>query len=234
MQELPKSFPYFLSYSRQNSAAAEFFRKVLRGTGDEVFFDRDSIEPGEDWQQKINTVIAECSVLYLLWSLPASRSPHVKDEWRLAITLGKRIVTITLDDTAVAEELTRFNFIDGSDLIVGRPTPTEKVTSESAPTTHGLTSALPPGTAAQTNIEPVRPPMAFSQKAEARETKVTKLPWFIAMFMTGLSGFLGGMMARPEAPPQAPSTSLVQLNQRQDEGKFRQLIIMELLSTPSE
>ena len=50
----------------------------------EMFFDVESMHSGEDWEKRIKREIDEKDILFLCWSVHASKSVWVDREWRYA------------------------------------------------------------------------------------------------------------------------------------------------------
>jgi TIR domain len=68
---LPVPGPIFISYRRQDNVAAyvaaSLYERLTREFGDDmVFQDIDSIEPGDDFVEKINNAVESCAVLLAL------------------------------------------------------------------------------------------------------------------------------------------------------------------------
>jgi formylglycine-generating enzyme required for sulfatase activity len=58
----------FLSYASQDRNAAEAVRAALAAAGDDVFFDREDLPPGEAFNQRIERAIAAADVIVFLLS----------------------------------------------------------------------------------------------------------------------------------------------------------------------
>ena len=55
----------FLSYASGDSEAVEKLKTALEGAGVDVFFDREQLQPGNDWETKLRRNIHRCSLFYL-------------------------------------------------------------------------------------------------------------------------------------------------------------------------
>lgn len=53
--------------------------------------DVHSIRSGEDWDERLRTLIAQADIFQLFWSRNSSASANVRKEWQFALSLrGKR------------------------------------------------------------------------------------------------------------------------------------------------
>ena len=100
--------PIFLSYARDDAAAARRIAEALRSAGLVVWFDENELTGGDAWDQKIRTQIAECALFVPLISAKtqARLEGYFRLEWRLAeqrshlMAKGKRfLVPVCIDDT---------------------------------------------------------------------------------------------------------------------------------------
>lgn len=98
----------FLSYSRDDAAAARRIAEALRSAGLEVWFDANELTGGDAWDQKIRTQIADCALFLPLISAntQARLEGYFRLEWRIAeqrshlMAKGKRfLVPVCIDDT---------------------------------------------------------------------------------------------------------------------------------------
>lgn len=95
----------FLSYSRNDIAYVSPFVALLRCAGVTVFLDIDSIEYGTDWKQAIESALAMCDRVIVIWSVSASESKWVTREFSEAKNQQKRIVPVMLDNTPLPATL---------------------------------------------------------------------------------------------------------------------------------
>jgi hypothetical protein len=102
----------FVSYSRSDGAIVAPLVKLLRLRGDMVFFDMDSISPGQLWRDELETAIESAGWFVLFWCAHSSQSREVEREFRAALALGKKIVPLLLDDTAIPDRVAEFQGID--------------------------------------------------------------------------------------------------------------------------
>ncbi|NGZ97387.1 MAG: hypothetical protein CV089_14935 [Nitrospira sp. WS110] len=89
-EPIPRGTMFFISYSRQTDrACAEALYQALRNLGvteNEVWFDRDSIEPGQDYQRRIYDGIGSCQYFLPLLSRSCNsrKEAFVFKEWERA------------------------------------------------------------------------------------------------------------------------------------------------------
>ena len=79
----------FISYARENIAEVTGrIQGIQKGNPDlKLFFDKDSLRSGEQWESKLKQEIEQRDILYLFWSKAASESEWVEKEWRYALEL---------------------------------------------------------------------------------------------------------------------------------------------------
>jgi hypothetical protein len=106
----------FVSYSRNDIKLVEPIVRILRINTQHVFYDADSIEPGEKWQEKINAAISGATLLVLFWCKHSDQSEEVKQEYTVALRNGKQILPVLLDNTPLRAELSEFQWIDFRDI----------------------------------------------------------------------------------------------------------------------
>ena len=71
----------FLSYARDDAAAARRIAEALRASGLEVWFDENELRGGDSWDQKIRRQIKECALFVPVrcsTSLPAPFSQYLR------------------------------------------------------------------------------------------------------------------------------------------------------------
>lgn len=79
----------FASYSHDDVAVVETIEKHARTLGDEYLRDWVNLRSGEQWNERLLSMINEADVFQLFWSKHASNSPYVTQEWRHALALGR-------------------------------------------------------------------------------------------------------------------------------------------------
>jgi hypothetical protein len=86
----------FASYAHNDDQVVRAFAEAYRALGIEVLVDRASLRAGWDWEEELLRLIEEADLFQLFWSEAASRSPHVAEEWRHALSLqgqkGERFI----------------------------------------------------------------------------------------------------------------------------------------------
>ncbi len=101
----------FLSYAREDTAAARRIAEALRGFGVEVWFDQSELRGGDQWDAKIRTQIKACALFIPIVSdtTQARDEGYFRLEWKLAddrshlMAQGKAfIVPVVVDDTPEA------------------------------------------------------------------------------------------------------------------------------------
>jgi hypothetical protein len=94
---LPARYDVFLSYSRADAERAAPLRDELRRMGYRVFFDEQSIGPGERWKRRLERSIRNSRALVLCWSEHARGSDYIMFEYSRAEALHKPIMPWLLD-----------------------------------------------------------------------------------------------------------------------------------------
>jgi hypothetical protein len=77
----------FLSYAREDSARAAQVANALQAAGIDVFWDSE-IPPGQTWADYIETKLAQCKALIVLWSEHSTKSQWVREEARMGRDKG--------------------------------------------------------------------------------------------------------------------------------------------------
>ena len=103
----------FLSYANEDRAAASRISQALEATGLEVFFDKDDLWVGEEWEPKLIRSIRESSLFIAVISkntLPTPQRRYYRREWTQA---GKEaegkagpecfIIPVIIDETTLDE-----------------------------------------------------------------------------------------------------------------------------------
>jgi hypothetical protein len=126
----------FLSYASGDAVAAEKLKLGLEGVGVDVFFDREQLEPGNDWEAKLRRSIHQCSLFLPIISrqtlTPERRFFRI--EWNLAIEEAQKasfsddeafLVPVVIDDTKIDDPAIppKFRATQWKSLPGGQPTP---------------------------------------------------------------------------------------------------------------
>jgi len=126
----------FLSYASGDSAAVERIKNALEAAGVDVFFDREQLQPGNDWDAKLRRNIRECSLFVPVISRQTLTSDrrYFRAEWNLALEEAKRasfsaeqvfLFPVVIDDTSIDEPALPEGFrqVQWKSLPAGEPTP---------------------------------------------------------------------------------------------------------------
>jgi len=106
----------FISYSRADKKSVEPFTRLLLANNVFTFRDEESVLPGEKFREEIERSLKKAVCVLVFWSKNSSKSNEVKFEYELGISLGKRIVPVLLDRTALPAELSQRQYIDFSNM----------------------------------------------------------------------------------------------------------------------
>ena len=77
----------FLSYARDDAAAARRIAEALRSSGLEVWFDENELRSGDAWDAKIRKQLNDCTLFVALISQHTEERSkgYFRLEWKLAI-----------------------------------------------------------------------------------------------------------------------------------------------------
>jgi hypothetical protein len=103
---------FFISYSRADKDLVEPIVQLLRTAPTDVFFDIDSIEPGDIWTDRLERAIKGASSFVIFWCDHSANSAWVRKEWTFAVGNKKRIIPVFLDSTGLPDELKTFQGIN--------------------------------------------------------------------------------------------------------------------------
>lgn len=95
---LPR-YDVFLSYSRADTERIRPLVDELRRLGYTVFFDVQSIDPGQEWKKRLDNSIRGARTLILCWSANAHGSDYITFEYSRAQALKKPVYPWLLDKT---------------------------------------------------------------------------------------------------------------------------------------
>lgn len=101
----------FISYSKKDTEYVSSLVKALRQQGFDVWFDKN-IMTGNDWDDTIEEEIKNADALVLILSKTSVASDNVKDEMSYALSLGKSVNPIKIEECNVPMRLARKQFID--------------------------------------------------------------------------------------------------------------------------
>ena len=102
----PHANRLFISYSHSDAILVKPFVDYTRAANkDLVFFDRDSIAPGEKWSSAIAMAILRSDRMFVFWCHHSAKSEEVRKEYQAAIGAKKPVVPTLLDSTPLPAEL---------------------------------------------------------------------------------------------------------------------------------
>lgn len=135
-QGLAATGAVFLSYASEDRIAAKRIKDALENAGVDVFFDRDDLECGNDWEAKLRRSISQCSLFVPVISRATSCPGHrfFRKEWNLAVDEAQAhsfsddacfLLPVVIDDIMVSEADVpgKFRSIQWQSLPSGEPTP---------------------------------------------------------------------------------------------------------------
>jgi|GEM_PF-2722615 len=103
----------FISYSHEDldriEPIIELVRAIKQGL---VFQDRRSLQPGKPWKPQLMRALRHAKTVIVFWCEHAARSPHVKEEYEVAVEENKNILPLILDDTVLPTPLDDYQGID--------------------------------------------------------------------------------------------------------------------------
>ena len=88
----------FISYSSKNQASADAMRNLLQKKYIEIWMAPYDIPAGSEYAEVLYDALSNCSCLVLLLTDNAQNSPWVKKEVNIAISEGKTIIPVKLED----------------------------------------------------------------------------------------------------------------------------------------
>ncbi len=98
-------YDVFLSYSRADTERVAPLRDELRKLGYRVFFDTESIDPGEQWKRRLERSIRASRALVLCWSKNVLGHEFITFEYSRAEALHKPVLPWLLDTTPLPQML---------------------------------------------------------------------------------------------------------------------------------
>jgi len=117
-----------ISYARTDQALVRGIVKLLRAAygdtvGDAVYWDED-FEPGAPWFDQIQRSIDDAPRVFVFWCAHSAKSTQVSRELAYALSVGKAVVPVLLDDTSLTEALSPIHGVDlRATVIHGVPIP---------------------------------------------------------------------------------------------------------------
>jgi hypothetical protein len=125
-----------ISYARVDQplvrAVVKLLRAALREFEEPVYWDED-FEPGDAWLDQIKRSIDGAPQVFVFWCAHSAGSRQVAEEFRYALSTGKRVVPILLDSTALIPELGRIHGVDLREAVNHRSPPPADVAPRPIP-----------------------------------------------------------------------------------------------------
>lgn len=87
----------FISYAREDRPRAEQIARGLQALGLDSFWDNE-IPPGQTWADYIESKLAACKVVIVLWSQNSTKSQWVREEARMGRDRG-HLIPVLLDNS---------------------------------------------------------------------------------------------------------------------------------------
>lgn len=88
----------YICYTQHDLDHVRPIHSGLANLGQKVFFDKDSIPAGEDWERLLEKEIKSSDAVVLLWSAAAASSPWVMHELSKALLHEKLVVPCMVDN----------------------------------------------------------------------------------------------------------------------------------------
>lgn len=78
---------------------------------DLVFRDQEDLIPGKKWEPQLLSALDSASLIILFWCKHSAESDYVRQEYETAISAGKDVLPIILDDTELPKALNKFQWL---------------------------------------------------------------------------------------------------------------------------
>ena len=102
----------FISHSSRDAAVARPLERELEAMGLDVWLDDSEIRVGALLRTELQTAIAGCTALVLLWSADAAQSRWVASEWLTAVHSDRPVLGCSLDDAPLPQCLGSTVYLD--------------------------------------------------------------------------------------------------------------------------
>ena len=113
-----KSFDVFVSYSRKDSAMAEFLCQALDSINVSYWIDRNGVFSGDNYKERIVDAILSCKIFLFISSKNSNASKHTTREVGIAFQSDIPVVPVKIDDANYAKSIYYdLVFIDWIDMI---------------------------------------------------------------------------------------------------------------------
>jgi hypothetical protein len=100
-------YDVFLCYAHEDAASARLLAAALREKGYKIFYDEESIRPGEPWKVRLSEAVRASRACILCWSENARASEYVSFEYACAEASGKPVLPWLLDATPLPQMIER-------------------------------------------------------------------------------------------------------------------------------
>lgn len=103
---------YFFSYSRKDSDFVKKLATELKEAGANVWLDQLDIAPGKPWDDSIQNGLNESAGLIVVLSNASAKSKNVMDEVSYAMSQGKKVVPLIIENCPIPFRLARLQYIE--------------------------------------------------------------------------------------------------------------------------
>lgn len=103
-------FDVFLSYSHFEQEDARKLHTLLWNAGYRTWIDKVNLRSGDHWRDEISKIIFEAKYIVVLLTPNTIASEDVEFEWKRALELGKRVISILLKPCTVPDLLSEFHY----------------------------------------------------------------------------------------------------------------------------
>lgn len=106
-------YDIFISYARRDGTPlARQLAQDLRAVRLNVFWDQDSIPPGVNWEDTLDSALEEATHLLVILTPYSVKSEEVTAEWRPMLSKGKNIIPLLYQPCEIPRRLTMRQYID--------------------------------------------------------------------------------------------------------------------------
>jgi TolB-like protein len=199
----------FLSYARDDAAAARRIADALRSVGLEVWFDENELRGGDAWDQKIRRQIKECALFVPVVSAhtEARGEGYFRLEWKLAVERTHLmaegvpfLAPVAIDTTTDADAVAPAEFLRVQWMRLPGALPTPQFVEQVKRLLESPRKAARPVVAGVADPGPASPRPAASSKWNQR------LPLIVTVLAIGVALFFAFRPSRPAATP-APAVA---------------------------
>jgi hypothetical protein len=103
---------YFFSYSRKDSVFVKRLAMDLKNSNANVWLDQLDISPGSTWDDSVQNALNEAQGLIVILSNISVKSPNVMDEVSYALSRGKKVVPLMIEECQIPFRLARLQYVD--------------------------------------------------------------------------------------------------------------------------